>query len=292
MNRLLYFPFLCLFLFLQCIPLSAQFTYEEDFEGGVMPDGFTTLNIDGLVPALESDSLFAEDAWRVILNTDLIDTYAAMSVSWYENDAGPADDWMILPRMTIGSNAKLIWRAQSTTFEEYPDSYEVLFAEETPTMENVADLQTELILFVEAESAPTPVGHIINISNLAGKTGHIVFRNVTPSGDALLVDDISISNVADFPTSLEKVNAQTFDLQLFPNPTSDYSTLQYTLSSPSKITLLLQNMAGQTVWKQEQGLQNTGTHRLPITAIQLPTGMYWLQLQTETEYVVEKWMVE
>lgn len=272
--------------------LSAQFTYEQDFESGTMPENITLLNIDGLVPAIAADSLFAVDAWRVVMMPDIMDSYVAMSVSWYKNDAGPADDWMILPRMTIGANANLVWQAVSTTFFEYPDSYEVLFVEETPTMANVADIETELILFVEAEEYLAPIGHIINIHHLAGRTGHIVFRNVTPSGDALLIDDITVSNVADFPLNLEKVTAQDFDFLLFPNPTTDFSTLQYRLSIPSKTTLLLQNTTGQTVWRQEQGFQQAGIHQVSLAAMNLPKGMYWLQLQTEREYVVVKWVLE
>lgn len=291
MFRIFFFSLQCLLL-LQCSSLFAQSTYEQDFERG-MPEDFIIINADGLLPAQEVDSLFIDSAWVVVSSALMGDrSNVAMSLSWYENNGGPADDWMVLPKMIFGSNVKLVWRAISTTFGDYPDSYEVLFVKETPTADNVASLETELILRVESESHLSPVSHAVDMSEFAERRGHVVFRNITSSGDALLIDDISITNVEWNPTNIQKVNPKTFDLQLFPNPTTIQSTLQYELNTPSNVTLSLQNTTGQVVWESKQGKQNVGLHQFPLTAKELPQGMYWLKLQTEKEYTVKKWMVD
>ncbi|MFK7904475.1 MAG: T9SS type A sorting domain-containing protein [Chitinophagales bacterium] len=291
MVRILFFFLQCV-LFLQCGQLFAQSIYEQDFERG-MPDDFILINADGLMPAQEVDSLFIDSAW-IVVGSELLgsNSNVAMSLSWYENDGGPADDWMVLPQMVFGGQGKLVWRAISTTFGEYPDSYEVLFVEETPSADNVASLETELILRVENESYIAPVAHAVDISGLESRRGHIVFRNITPSGDALLIDDISITDVEWNPTNIQKVDNEVFDLQLFPNPTSSQSTLQYELNTPSNVTLSLQNTMGQVVWELKQGQQNAGIYQLPLAAKELPRGMYWLKLQNGKEYTVRKWMVE
>ncbi len=290
MFRIFFFSLQCVLL-LQCSSLFAQSTYEQDFERG-MPEDFILINADGLMPATEVDSLFIDSAW-VVVGSDLMGSSSnvAMSLSWYENDAGPADDWMVLPQMVFGSNVKLVWRAISTTFGDYPDSYEVLFVEETPNIDNIGGLETELILRVESESHLAPVSHAVDMSGFAGRMGHVAFRNITPSGDALLIDDISITNVEWNPTSIQRVDSQTFDLQLFPNPTTSQSTLQYELNTPANVTISLQNTSGQVVWETKQGKQDVGIHQFPLTAKELPQGMYWLKLQTEREYTVRKWMV-
>jgi len=287
----IFFFFLQCVLFLQYSPLFAQSTYEQDFEQG-MPKDFILINADGLLPAQEVDSLFINSAW-VVISSELMggNNNVAMSLSWYENDGGPADDWMVLPQMLFGGEAKLVWRAISTTFGEFPDSYEVLFVEDTPNIDNVASLETEVILRVEAESHLAPVAHTVDISGLESRRGHIVFRNITRSGDALLIDDISITDVEWNPTHIQKVANEVFDFQLFPNPTSSQSTLQYVLNTPSTVTLSLLNTIGQIVWESKKGQQNAGIHQLPLAAKELPKGMYWLKLENGKEYTVRKWMV-
>lgn len=277
-------------LLLQCSPTLAQSFYKQGFEEG-MPQDFILINADGLIPAQEKDSLFEENAW-IVIESELMSSRAAMSLSWYRNEEGPTDDWMVLPMMEIGSQAKMEWRAISTTFGEFPDSYEVLFAEETPSLENLSDIQINLILRIEAEEHSSPADREVSLADFEGKKGHIVFRNITASGDALLIDDIILSNVELLPTHIEKVASMDFDLQLFPNPSTSYSTLQYQLQKPSNVTLKLQNRTGQTVWELKQEKQNEGIYQLPLAAKTLPKGLYYLKLQIGDVYVVEKWVVE
>ena len=118
MCKSIHYSLLFLGLLLQPSLLFAQFTYQEDFENG-MPLSYTLINADGLTPAQEADSLFKEDAWRV-LDSELMDSHTAISISWYENDAGPADDWMVLPKLEFGEEVKLVWRAMSSTLGDYP----------------------------------------------------------------------------------------------------------------------------------------------------------------------------
>ncbi len=281
-----YFTLLLLFFSLSTF---AQNSYEQDFEMG-MPEDILLLNVDGLTPNLAEDITFKEWAWQVNYS-DLFNSNAAMSISWYENNEGPADDWMILPKMHLSSSTKMGWEAISTTFGDFPDSYEVLFSEEIPTLENVKNIDLQLLLRVESEQFEAPVEHVLLLPELEDKTGHIIFRNITSSGDALQIDNINITGI-ELLTNIQQVKPQTFNLQLLPNPSNAHSTLQYTLSKPSTVSISLQNTAGQIVRQFQARRQNTGVHKFILEGEELPKGVYFLQLQTEEAYLVEKWMIE
>ena len=111
---------------LATVSASAQETIIYDFEDGEMPEEFTLINRDMLVPNEPDDAGFADTAWMVI-ESGLLESFAALSISWYVNDDGPADDWMILPKITVTDNSMLSWTAISTTSSgDFPDSYQVL----------------------------------------------------------------------------------------------------------------------------------------------------------------------
>lgn len=281
-----YFTLVLLFFSLSTF---SQNSYDQDFELG-MPNDILLLNVDGLTPNLADDIAFKDLAWQVTFS-DLFNSNAAMSISWYENNEGPADDWMVLPRMRLTNSTKMGWEAISTTFGDFPDSYEVLFSEETPTLENVKNIAPQLLLSVENEQFETYSEHTLLLPELEDKTGHIIFRNITQSGDALQIDNISITGI-ELLTNIQQVKPATFDLQLFPNPSNAKSTLKYTLSTPSTVTISLQNTAGQTVQIYSQSKKEIGTYELPLEVNDLPKGIYSLQLQTEKEYAVTKWVVK
>ena len=112
----------CVAVMLATLSATAQETIVYDFEDGVMPESFTLINRDMLVPNQPEDAGFADTAWMVI-ESGLLESFAALSISWYVNDAGPADDWMILPKISVTENSMLSWTAISTTSSgNFPES--------------------------------------------------------------------------------------------------------------------------------------------------------------------------
>lgn len=249
-----------------------------DFEDGVMPEGFVLINNDMLEPNQPDDAVFADSAW-IVIESGLLESFAALSISWYVDDAGPADDWMILPKMNIRESTMLSWVAISTTSSgNFPDSYQVLINPAEPTVESFEE-NGAILLTVDPEEWQAPQMRELSLAAYADQSVHIAFRNITPSGDALLIDDITITD-AFFSSSLT-VDNEAFAMKLFPNPAGTESpTLQYTLETGSEVTVSLQDMTGRTVQVQRLGQQPSGEHQLSLATQTLPAGAYIVSLRT------------
>lgn len=282
MKKYLLFSIL-LGLFLAPFAAQAQGTIVYDFEDGVMPEGFTLINNDMLIPALEADSIFAQLAWAVE-SSSAFEGFAALSISWYENEqgdeVGPADDWMILPKITLGEGAMLTFLARSATSSgNFLDDYQVLINSGEPTIESFEEnggiLSQEQGVLHDAFQE-----YAIDLSEYANQTVHIAFRNVTnTNGYGLWIDDITITEAA-ISSSLT-VDNEAFAMKLFPNPAGTESpTLQYTLATGSEVTVSLQDMTGRTVQVQRLGQQPSGEHQLSLATQALPAGAYIVSLRT------------
>lgn len=282
MKKYLLFSIL-LGLFLAPFAAQAQGTIVYDFEDGAMPEGFTLINNDMLIPALEADSIFAQLAWAVE-SSSAFEGFAALSISWYENEqgdeVGPADDWMILPKITLGEGAMLTFLARSATSSgNFLDDYQVLINSGEPTIESFEEnggiLSQEQGVLHDAFQE-----YAIDLSEYANQAVHIAFRNVTnTNGYGLWIDDITITEAA-ISSSLT-VDNEAFAMKLFPNPAGTESpTLQYTLATGSEVTVSLQDMTGRTVQVQRLGQQPSGEHQLSLATQALPAGAYIVSLRT------------
>lgn len=182
------------------------FTFLEDFQGGVLPDGWTVQNVDGLTPnAMVS---FVDDAW-VIADDQAPATPAgefwAISTSWYA-PVGVADDWIISPAITLGATATLQWSA-FTLNPGFPDGYEVYVVPTTVTefTDFIGDGDPTAFLALDPMVVPSadPAFEIaaedgeiqnrsLDIGALNGQDVHIAFRNNSNDALLLFVDNIAV----------------------------------------------------------------------------------------------------
>jgi len=279
----------CVAVLLATVSASAQETIVYDFEEGVMPEGFTLINRDMLVPNQPDDIGFADTAWMVI-ESGLLESFAALSISWYVNDDGPADDWMILPKITVADNSTLSWTAISTTSSgDFPDSYQVLINAGEPTFESF-EANGGILATFDPEESETPQMREVSLSEYAGQSVHIAFRNITPSGDALLIDDITITE--GMLSSTVTVDNATFEFNLAPNPASaEGSNLQYTLEQASDVVISVRDLSGQQVQKLRQGHLPAGQHQLDLNTAELPAGIYTVSVRTANKIGTTKLIV-
>jgi hypothetical protein len=243
-----------------------------------MPESFTLINRDMLVPNQPDDAGFADTAWMVI-ESGLLESFAALSISWYVNDAGPADDWMILPKISVTENSMLSWTAISTTSSgDFPDSYQVLINAEEPTFESF-EANGAILASFDPEEWETPQMREVSLADYAGQSVHIAFRNVTPSGDALLIDDITITEGE--ISSVAEVDNAAFEFNLAPNPAMDAVTvLQYTLEQAADVAISIQDMSGRQVQELRQGRLGAGRHNVQLETSSLPAGVYAVSVRT------------
>lgn len=159
---------------------SAQ-TYYEDFNNGI-PATYRLIDNDGLTP---SDVDFT-DAW-ISMERKGADKMA-VSTSYYYPTAGTSDDWMILPKITIGTGDYLLWEAKAPD-PLYPDGYLVKIS----TTDSAMTSFTTTLLTVTAEQ-DSWTGHSVDLSTYAGQSVYIAFINNSYDKYLLDIDNILITS--------------------------------------------------------------------------------------------------
>jgi len=96
------------------------------------------------------------------------------------------------------------------------------------------------------------------------------------------------------PNSVGQENGTvySFDLQsIYPNPFNASTTIKYSLPIATNITLGLYNPQGQLVAVLYEGLQATGEHSAVFSAIDTPTGLYFVKMEAGTDVRLKKMLL-
>ncbi|MEI8204225.1 MAG: M1 family aminopeptidase [Bacteroidota bacterium] len=75
-----------------------------------------------------------------------------------------------------------------------------------------------------------------------------------------------------------------------PNPTTANSLLQFQILNDDKISIILSDITGKTIWSKNLQLSK-GNHSIPLNATELKSGIYFCRLQSETHFNVLKIIV-
>ncbi|MEP7170618.1 MAG: T9SS type A sorting domain-containing protein [Bacteroidota bacterium] len=92
------------------------------------------------------------------------------------------------------------------------------------------------------------------------------------------IDDVSLTPC----TSIEEQN-QNAAIKIFPNPTNNFITIHYSLSSPNQTTLSLFNLYGQKLKTIFNEKQPAGEHEIRIDMKDLVQGVYFVKMNIGPE---------
>ncbi len=114
--------------------------------------------------------------------------------------------------------------------------------------------------------------------------------NQTPRGTAW---DFSDSVFAIRPLGIQegKNTCSKLRCEVFPNPFTDKSTIEYSLPRSSNVQLTLYDAAGRLMKILKNTRMEAGKYRLAIKRNDLPRGIYFLRLTTDFESTVQKVIV-
>ena len=76
--------------------------------------------------------------------------------------------------------------------------------------------------------------------------------------------------------------------QNYPNPFNPSTTIEYDLVSSGKVTLKIYNILGKEVRTLAEGNQQKGKHKIIFNARNLPSGVYFYQITTQSFSKVQK----
>lgn len=279
--------------------LLAQGTYLEDFENG-MPADYHLVNLDGLTPDNPGLVNLTDSAWttRNVTAQGWPHGNSAFSVSWYQNDTGPSNDWMVTPAIAIGANALLSWDAMAITSSgDYRDRYQVYIGTDTAIASYAA--LTPVYDTGDTGEVAVPVSRMIDLAanGFQNQSIHIAFRNFTEpfnsnepigpgnGGNELAIDNIQVTDVV----AVSEALAQNFQsLAISPNPARDHVQLHFELAHPTELTLQIYDIQGQEIQSLELGRFGRGKQEKELHLTALAPGNYLLHFRGEGTYATQK----
>lgn len=128
---------------------------------------------------------------------------------------------------------------------------------------------------------------------VVGGSSHTIYFNQN-DGAADDVDaieatiNLALSEIAGLNESV----ANTFSLELFPNPASGKINLSFVITNHDVVTVQLLNSIGQVINETKNENAFAGLNQISFSTGELPTGIYFVRLSAATGYSVKKFIVE
>ncbi|TVR78527.1 MAG: T9SS C-terminal target domain-containing protein [Chitinophagaceae bacterium] len=240
-------------LFFACLLITGVFSvnsqtlFSEDFSSGTIDTSIITLkDEDGLTINPSISPPFPATASWVVLQEQGNQNYYAASTSWFEPEGCCADDWMILPSVSIGDFTALSWRAMAVD-ASFPDGYEVRIS---TAGTDIADFMANPpLLAVPAENSTWTEREILLFDEGYTNTDvHIAFRNNSDDKFILRLDDIEIFEIPSLdaavegliePTTVcEKTNSEVVTITVSNSGVNDISNFEvyYSVNGGAPVT--------------------------------------------------------
>ena len=163
------------------------------------------------------------------------------------------------------------------SLETIPDEWElVLHDYEQSTSVNLRDIDEYTF---EAEPEVASKRNPLTILTMPGKA---ISKTTQDNRFAITIHPSSVAN---------ELNSKLFAFNLeqnYPNPFNPSTTITYSLESPSNIQLILYDALGRKIDILYDGHKDVGKHTTIFEAQNLPSGLYYLMLQTETKRLTRK----
>lgn len=278
---------------------QAQITlYAQDFSNG-MPSNFQLWNLDSLTPDDPALATMEDSAWTVrnITAQGFTGGPAAFSVSWYVGDAGPSDDWMVLPGINVGQGAMLAWDAMAITSSgTYRDRYQVFISNDSTY--NGFSLTAPYFDTQDSGEVVTPVTRMLDLGALGFENERIfiAFRNwtkpynppVSVGGNELCVDNIAVTQTL----STQEWGHGVSGLKVYPNPAQGSTQVTFDLQASDDIQIHVFNLRGQVVAHDPLGLLQAGVHTFPVQLQGLAAGAYLISVEGAQGKVVTRILVQ
>ncbi|MCB9189655.1 MAG: choice-of-anchor J domain-containing protein [Flavobacteriales bacterium] len=186
---------------------------SEDFNDG-FPAGWQMVDNDGLTPNESSAVNYMNGAFIMAENADSsgIGDSVLVATSWFDV-AGEADNWLILPNLSMGTAGNYISFDARSMDASHPDGLEIRVSTGGVSLWEFFSLDT--VVYSNVAMSPTWTNYTLSLDSLdiAGQNVFIAFRHISTDNYILALDNIKV--VIDDPVSVEENNNS---LIFYPNP--------------------------------------------------------------------------
>lgn len=184
--------------------------------------------------------------------------YAGVT-SYFANTTVAANNWLTFGPVTMTSDGGEIRWKHLYADNDFRDGYEVRLG---TTGTAVSNFNSSTVLYSAADNAASTDGDTVWTqlsvplsASYAGQQLYFAFHHSSLDQFLVFFDDIVVEGCSSVTVGIEE--NQTFNMNVYPNPSSQNFTLQYSTETAGNIDLILFNSVGQQVWeRQVQGKSN------------------------------------
>jgi len=112
------------------------------------------------------------------------------------------------------------------------------------------------------------------------------FSNTSDRGNNTFIDSINITGTL---VNVDEMDEIQLGFALYPNPTTESSTVQFKLSGKQSVSLEVKNILGQTISNVLNEEMDGGLHEVKLPT--LPKGIYMIDLYTGNKHHVRRLIV-
>lgn len=126
------------------------------------------------------------------------------------------------------------------------------------------------------------------MSNYAGKRNVLVkFEAVSNMGNNIYLDNINVGSLS----SVDVLEAETINLQLFPNPSKGKATLSMTLPENSNTSIWVNDILGKNILNIQQDETLSGDQSFNVNLSDFEPGVYFIQVKVGDALISKKLIV-
>ncbi|MCD8480286.1 MAG: choice-of-anchor J domain-containing protein [Candidatus Cloacimonetes bacterium] len=200
------------------------------FPGSGGPMAYMVFNPTATTPPV--DGLTAQDG------TKMLASFAAVNP--------PNNDWLITPRINLGTGSALKFYAKSHTAQYGLERFRVGVS----TLATIIPQGFQYITGATHVEAPTNwTEYIYDLSNYDGQSVYITIRCVSNDAFVFYVDNVSVHSVGG-SVSNDDISAPVMMTELkgnYPNPFNPETTIRYSVREASPVNIEIYNLKGQLV---------------------------------------------
>ena len=104
-----------------------------------------------------------------------------------------------------------------------------------------------------------------------------------------VIRDYEVEKLARVPNTIKN---ESVILKIFPNPTSDNANIEYYINRSELIEISIHDNCGKPLYKlKNKSFHEAGTYQIKLNGINLPSGIYYCILQTDSIYVTKELII-
>jgi WD40 repeat protein len=169
-----------------------------------------------------------------------------------------------------------VYKTQVTTFAFTNDSKSIIYGDSTGNI-RILDFDTETI----TDSAKIPTNALIRCIDVSPDSVH--FATASDDGVLRLWGLNNINSVDE-----NKWNNKDFDIEIYPNPFSDYVSIKYYLTVPTSIRICVFDVFGNEISEIINAVKEGGEIVTRFSGESLPIGIYFLNINIGQRKIVKK----